>query len=28
MLDTQDTPALTRLLAVALADEAARRTAT
>lgn len=28
MLDTQDTPALTRLLAVSLADEAARRVAT
>jgi Fic family protein len=28
MLDTQDTPALTRLLAVSLADEASRRVAT
>ncbi|SBW23775.1 Fic family protein [Protofrankia symbiont of Coriaria ruscifolia] len=28
MLDTQDTPALTRLLAVSLADEASRRAAT
>ncbi|WP_261554630.1 Fic family protein [Frankia tisae] len=28
MLDTQDTPALTRLLAISLADEAARRAAT